>query len=311
MDLIDNQNQPPQERSEPFPGTLYIVGTPIGNLGDLSQRAKSILKNVSLIACEDTRRSGQLMKVIGSKVPLLSYHKHNLKSRQSQLLKILERNNSVALISDAGLPGINDPGEELVKSARENHHEVICIPGPCAATTALVISGLPTERFCYEGFLPKKKAERIERIKNISEEQRTTIIYESPHQLLKLLKELSTYCGKERPIRISRELTKRYEESIGRTIEDAITHFCINNPKGEFTIVLGGKKETKHQKIISESEALLKLNRLINKGEKSNIAAKKISEETGFDRKWLYSKLHKKLDKKTFPHKANLDKNFE
>ena len=139
MNLIDD-HQPQQERLEPCPGTLYLVGTPIGNLGDLSERAKSILKDVSLIACEDTRRSGQLLKKIESKVPLISYHKHNLKSRQSQLLEILENKGSIALISDAGLPGINDPGEELVKAVRENSYEVICIPGPCAATTALVLS---------------------------------------------------------------------------------------------------------------------------------------------------------------------------
>ena len=296
MNLIDDYHTQ-QDRSEPCPGTLYIVGTPIGNFSDLSPRAKSILKMVSLIACEDTRRSGQLMKIIKSKTPLLSYHKHNYKSRQSHLLEILEKNGSIALISDAGLPGINDPGEELVKAVKENHHEVICIPGPCAATTALVISGLPSQRFCFEGFLPKKHGLRKERLKKISEEQRTTIIYESPHQLLKLLKDLSTFCGKERPIQIARELTKRYEESIGSTIQDAITHFESNNPKGEFTLVLGGKKEPNDKEKISESEVLSKLSTLINQGEKANVAAKKIAEETGYRKKWLYSKLNKKLDK--------------
>ena len=221
MDLIDN-HQPKKERLEPCPGTLYLVGTPIGNLSDLSPRAKSILKNVSLIACEDTRRSIQLLKRIESKVPLLSYHKHNFKSRQSQLLDILESEGNIALISDAGLPGINDPGEELVHAARLNGFEVICIPGPCAATTALVISGLPSERFCFEGFLPKKKSLRKKRLEDISQEHRTTVIYESPHQLIKLLEDLSISCGKERPILIARELTKRYEESIGNTIEEVL-----------------------------------------------------------------------------------------
>lgn len=295
MDLIDN-HQPQHERSEPCPGTLYIVGTPIGNLGDLSPRAKSILKNVSLIACEDTRRSGKLLKIIKSKVSLLSYHKHNFKSRQSQLLEILESNGSLALISDAGLPGINDPGQELVHAAKSNNYEVICVPGPCAAITALVISGLPTERFCFEGFLPKKQSLRNKRLQDISEEQRTTVIYESPHQLIKLLEDLSITCGKERPIQIARELTKRHEESIGKTIEDVTKYFMTNKPKGEFTIVLGGKNNQGAHKI-SESEALNKLNILINKGEKSNIAARKIAEETGYEKKWLYSKLHKKLDK--------------
>ncbi len=295
MDLI-NDHEPQQERLEPFPGTLYLVGTPIGNLGDLSARAKSILKDVSLIACEDTRRSGQLLKKIESKVPLISYHKHNLKSRQSQLLEILESNGSIALISDAGLPGINDPGEELVKAVKANNYEVICIPGPCAATTALVISGLPSQRFCFEGFLPKKKSIRKKRLEEISKENRTTVIYESPHQLIKLLEDLLMICGKERPIHISRELTKRYEESIGNTIKDALEYFITNQPRGEFTIVLGGYHNKKESKI-SESEALHKLNMLIKQGEKSNIAARKIAEETGYEKKWLYSKLHKKLDK--------------
>ncbi len=297
MDLIDD-HQLQHERLEPCPGTLYIVGTPIGNLSDLSPRAKSILRNVSLIACEDTRRSGQLMKIIKSKVPLLSYHKHNFKSRQSQLLETLERKGSLALISDAGLPGINDPGQELVHAAKSNNYEVICIPGPCAATTALVISGLPSERFCFEGFLPKKQSIRKKRLEDISQEQRTTIIYESPHQLIKLLEDLSIACGKERPIQIARELTKRYEESIGKTIEEVLKYFIANKPKGEFTIVLGGKKKNnKHKNKTSESEALDKLSRLINQGERSNIAARKIAEETGYEKKWLYSQLHKRLDK--------------
>ena len=296
MNLIDD-HQPQQERLEPCPGTLYLVGTPIGNLGDLSPRAKALLKNVSLIACEDTRRSGQLLKIIESNVPLISYHKHNLKSRQSQLLEILENKGSIALISDAGLPGINDPGEELVKAVRENSYEVICIPGPCAATTALVISGLPSQRFCFEGFLPKKQSIRKKRLEDIAQEKRTTIIYESPHQLIKLLEDLSISCGKERPIQIARELTKIHEESIGETIEEVLEYFIINRPRGEITIVLGGNNKNKQENKISESEALNKLNILIRQGEKSNIAARKVAEETGYTKKWLYSKLHKKLDK--------------
>jgi len=294
MDLIEDQ-QPQKERSEPCPGTLYLVGTPIGNLGDLSPRAKSILKNVSLIACEDTRRSGQLLKTIKSKVRLLSYHKHNLKRRQSQLLSILKSNGSIALISDAGLPGINDPGEELVNTARSNNYEVICVPGPCAATTALIISGFPSDRFCFEGFLPKKQGLRKKLLEDIAKEKRTTIIYESPHQLIKLLKELSIVCGIERPILIARELTKRYEESIGKTIGEALEYFINNNPKGEFTIVLGGNN--KEERKIKESEALCKLNNLIKQGERSSNAAQKVAEETGYNKKWLYSKLHKELDK--------------
>jgi len=296
MDLIDNCKFQ-QTRAEPCPGTLYIVGTPIGNLGDLSPRAKSVLKEVSLIACEDTRRSGQLLKIIESKVPLISYHKHNIKSRLSQLLEVLENNESIALISDAGLPGINDPGAELVQAAKSNHHEVICIPGPCAAITALVISGLDSQRFCFEGFLPKKKSKRAKRLKDISEEERTTIIYESPHQLINLLEDLSILCGKERPIQIARELTKRYEETIGNTIKDTIEYFKSNSPKGEFTLVIAGKKKDSHIERASESEVLNRLNELITNGEKANAAARIVANETGYKKKWLYSQLHKKLDR--------------
>ena len=292
---MNRQHQ--NERLEPYPGTLYLVGTPIGNLGDLSPRAKSILKNVSLIACEDTRRSGHLLKTIESKVPLLSYHKHNFKSRESQILEVLERKGSIALITDAGLPGINDPGEELVNAAKSKSFEVICIPGPCAAITALVISGLPCQRFCFEGFLPKKQSIRKKRLEDISHETRTTIIYESPHQLIKLLEDLSNLCGKERPIHISRELTKRYEESIGNNIEEVLEYFINKQPKGEFTIILGGNNSNKKNNKESEAEALKKLNTLIKQGERANIAAKKVAEETGYEKKWLYSKLHKHLDK--------------
>tara|TARA_Y100001968_G_scaffold71642_1_gene62879 strand:- start:1450 stop:2331 length:882 start_codon:yes stop_codon:yes gene_type:complete len=283
-----------EQRLEPEPGTLYIVGTPIGNLNDLSPRAKRILKNVSLIACEDTRRSGQLLKVIESKVAMISYHKHNLKSRLNQILEILKENQSVALISDAGMPAISDPGQELVIAAKENKHQIICIPGPCAAITALAISGLESQRFCYEGFLPRKKSTRKKRLIDISKEERTTIIYESPHQLINLLKELSIYCGNERPIQISRELTKRYEESIGSTIEEVIEYFQDNLPKGEFTIVLGGNSQNKNK--ISESEALDKVKVLVNNGQRSKDAAQKISQETGYSKKWLYSKLHSKVE---------------
>ena len=295
MDLI-NDRQFQQERSEPCPRTLYLVGTPIGNLGDLSPRAKSILKNVSLIACEDTRRSGKLLKIIKSRVPCISYHKHNFKSRQSQLLDILESNGSLALVSDAGLPGISDPGQELVHAARSKRYEVICVPGPCAAITALIISGLPSERFCFEGFLPKKQSLRKKRLEDISQETRTTVIYESPHQLIKLLEDLSISCGKDRRIQISRELTKRFEESIGNTIEEVKNYFNSNKPKGEFTIVLGGNIK-KQKNLVSESEALNQLNILIKQGEKSNVAARKVAEATGYKKQWLYSKLHKNLDK--------------
>tara|TARA_B100000579_G_scaffold45520_1_gene31774 strand:- start:41278 stop:42171 length:894 start_codon:yes stop_codon:yes gene_type:complete len=288
MNLIE-VNEPKEAISEPLPGSLYLVGTPIGNLSDLSPRAKSILKNVSLVACEDTRRSGQLLKIINSKAPLLSYHRHNSKSRLPQILEILKKQGTIALISDAGLPGISDPGEELVRAAKVNNHKVICIPGPCAAITALIISGLPSQRFCFEGFLPKKKSIRKETIDRISKEKRTTIIYESPHQIVNLLELLSVSCGDNRPIHIGRELTKRYEESIGQTIKEAIEYFQKNPPKGEFTIVLGGNYEDNEDSAEIKLEAINKLKSLINEGQKTKEAARIVSEETGISKNWLYS----------------------
>ena len=293
MNLI-NVNKPIEDLSEPSPGSLYLVATPIGNLSDLSPRAQTILKNVSLVACEDTRRSGQLLKIINSKAPLLSYHKHNIKSRLPQILEILKKQGSIALISDAGLPGISDPGEELVRAARFKNFKVVCIPGPCAAITALVISGLPSQRFCFEGFLPKKQSLRKKIINRISQEERTTIIYESPYQIVNLLEQLSKSCGDNRPIQIGRELTKRYEESIGQTIKEAIEYFQTKPPRGEFTIVLGGNLKPKQDNAQSELEAINKLKSLISEGHKIKEAAKIIAEETGYSKNWLYSKYTKK-----------------
>ena len=286
-----------ESKHEPEPRTLYIVGTPIGNLGDLSPRAKTILKHVSLIACEDTRRSGQLLKIFELKTPTISYYQHNIKNRLPKILNILENEGSVALISDAGLPGISDPGEELVHAAKLNNYAVICIPGPCAAITALVISGLPSKRFCFEGFLPSKQSDRKDILKRISKEERTTIIYESPHQITKLLVDLCETCGERRPLQIARELTKRYEETIGSTIKEAIEYFKNNNPRGEFTLVLGGNLKNEDKKLISESDAINKVKDLLRNGKKSKEATQIISIETGYSKKFLYAKLHSKIEK--------------
>ena len=253
------------KRLEPSSGVLYVVGTPIGNLGDLSPRAISILQKVSAIACEDTRRSGHLLNKIGAKAPLLSFYQHNTKSRVPKLLKLLKEGQSLAIISDAGLPGISDPGEALVSAARTEGHDVICIPGPCAATTALVSSGLPSKRFCFEGFLPTKSTTRREVLGIISKETRTTVIYDAPHRLVRLLKELSDLCGKDRPLRVARELTKLHEQQVGTTIGDALDYFSKFRPLGECTIVLGGAKE-KSTPQLTKSELLSQMKGLIKFG---------------------------------------------
>ena len=278
------------ERLEPAPRVLYVVGTPIGNLGDLSPRAKSVLSKISIIACEDTRRSGQLLKRLGIHRPLISFHQHNTKSRIPKLLELLKKEQSIALISDAGLPGISDPGEELINEAKKKGYEVICIPGPCAATTALVSSGLPTKRFSFEGFLPLKSKERKKALELIEKETRTIIIYESPHRLIKLLKELADIFGEKHPLSVARELTKYHEETIGENIGSVLKHFLNNKPQGEFTLVIGGATEINQKN--EDLDLVKEMESLISDGASSNEAAKTIAQKTGKSKRYLYSLLH-------------------
>ncbi len=280
-----------RQRQEPAPGVLYVVGTPIGNLGDLSPRAKSLLKKVSAIACEDTRHSGQMLKQIGAQATLFSFHEHNTASRLPQLLEILKAGQSLALISDAGLPGISDPGEKLVSAVRDNGHDVICIPGPCAATTALVSSGLPCDRFCFEGFLPSKGKTRKKLLEIIANEPRTTVIYEAPHRLLKLLQELNELCGKNRPLKVARELTKIHEQQIGPTVGEALKYFSEKKPIGECTIVLGGAPAELNIQL-SSSKLLAEMKELIKAGASANEAARTLARKTGERKRALYALLH-------------------
>ncbi len=281
-----------RKRLEPAPGVLYIVGTPIGHLGDLSPRANHLLKNVSLIACEDTRRSAKLLNHFEIKVPLFSFHKHNTQKRIPQIIEMLKAGQSIALISDAGLPGISDPGEELVALAKKSDVEIICVPGPCAATTALVSSGLPSNRFCFEGFLPQKTKERKERIILISQDTRTTIIYEAPHKLNKLLAELIEVCGENRPLQVARELTKKHEQTVGTNIGEVLSYFKNNNPVGECTLVLGGaEKSLLNQYNIQELR--MEMFTLTKKGLGAKEITKQLALKTGLSKRFIYSLLHK------------------
>ena len=281
------------QRDEPASGCLYLVGTPIGHLGDLSPRAKAVLSGVTVIACENTRHSGQLLSTLQAKGRRLSFHQHNTRSRLSQLLQALSDGDSVAVISDAGLPGISDPGEELVAEARCAGFEVICIPGPCAATTALVSSGLPSGRFCFEGFLPVKGKERRQRLEQIATEPRTTVLYEAPHRLLTLLQSLAEHCGSERPLQVARELTKRHEQQVGPTIAAALEHFQTARPQGEFTLVLGGCPVSTPMEL-DKWELQERLQKLIKAGDSPRDAARQLALESGISRRRLYSLLHKK-----------------
>ena len=280
-------------RLEPSPGVLYLVGTPIGNLGDLSPRAKSLLKKVSTIACEDTRHSGQMLKHIGVQVPLLSFYEHNTEHRLPELLALLKDKQSLALISDAGLPGISDPGERLVSAAKRAGHDVICIPGPCAATTALVSSGLPCDRFCFEGFLPSKGKTRKKSLSILAKEKRTTVIYEAPHRLIHLLQELNQLCGENRPLQVARELTKLHEQQIGPTIGAALKYFLLHKPLGECTLVLGGAPEELEIQL-PRSELLARMKTLVENGKSANDAARELASTTGQPKRFLYNLLHEK-----------------
>ena len=279
------------QRDEPSGGSLYLVGTPIGHLGDLSPRARDLLKGVEVIACEDTRHSGQLLSSLGAGGRKLSFHQHNTRTRLPQLLDVLAEGQSLAVISDAGLPGISDPGEELVTAAHKAGHPVICIPGPCAATTALVSSGLPSGRFCFEGFLPAKGKERRARLEAISNESRTTVLYEAPHRLITLLEELQHHCGGGRPLQVARELTKRHEEQVGATVEQALQHFQHHPPQGECTVVLGGAQPAEPEEP-DDSDLLKQLQALQDAGATASDAARQLAQTTGLSRRRLYSLLH-------------------
>lgn len=221
-------------------GVLYIVATPIGNLEDITLRAVRTLKETDLIACEDTRTTSVLLNHFGIRKPLISYFEHNELRRIPELIEKLKSGLSVAVVSDAGTPTISDPAFKLVRAAREAGLTVTGIPGPNAAVIALSVSGLPTDRFVFEGFLPLKKGRRT-RWLSLSEENRTIILYESPHRLLKTLREAGTYLG-PRPIAIARELTKKFEEILRGTPDELIRHFTNKPPKGEFVILIAGKK---------------------------------------------------------------------
>jgi 16S rRNA (cytidine1402-2'-O)-methyltransferase len=285
--------------AEPAAGVLYLVGTPIGNTGDLSPRARQVLSGVDRIACEDTRHSGLLLHKLGLRsgdqpARLVSFHEHNQTARIPELLQALAQGEAIAVISDAGLPGISDPGEALVAAARAEGRTVICVPGPCAVTTALVSSGLPSGRFCFEGFLPPKSNQRRARLQELASEPRTLVLFEAPHRLLQLLEDLLTELG-DRPIAVTRELTKRHEEQVGPSVEAALAHFREHPPQGEFTIVLGGASEPTTQ---PQSEADLRdaLQNLVASGLSRSDAARQLAQQTGMARRELYALLHSPED---------------
>lgn len=227
-------------------GKLYIVPTPVGNLGDMTPRAIEILKKVSQIYAEDTRTSSVVLRHFGITTPCASHHKFNEHATASPIIDRIESGEDIALISDAGTPGISDPGFMLSRECRRRDIPVETLPGATAFVPALVNSGLPTDRFCFEGFLPTKKG-RMTRLEKIAQNDCTTIIYESPTRLLKTLSQLGEACGQDRPASVSREISKMYDTTCRGTIGELIKFFTENNPKGEIVVIIGGKDDDREK----------------------------------------------------------------
>ena len=284
---MNNNSLPSYRKEEPENGILYIVGTPIGNLNDISQRALNILKNVSLVACEDTRQTRKIMSKFNISNKLISFNKHNSESKIPKIIKDLKEGKSIAIVSDAGMPGICDPGEDIARSIKSEGINLICVPGACAALTALVSSGLPSSSFVFEGFLPKKQIDREKILLEISKNQKTTIIYESPKRLKKLLMELFEYCGGNREIMVARELTKKFEEHVGNNINEVIEFFKDKDIIGEITIVVKGiqKKDLIHDKLIIKKD----LHNLMNLGLSLSAASKYLAKKNGLKKSEIYN----------------------
>ncbi len=268
-------------------GALYLVGTPIGNLGDFSPRAIEILQQVDFIAAEDTRVSLKLLNHFEIKKPLVSYYEHNKVYSGEKILSRLLAGESCALVTDAGMPAISDPGEDIVRSCAELGIDVFVVPGPSAVVSALAVSGLPTGRWCFEGFLSTNKKSRMDHLESLQQETRTMVFYEAPHKLMRTLEDLFTYFG-DRPIAIVREITKLHEETLRTTIGQAIAHFTEKPPKGEFVLVVAGAPEQEPVEITAQ-QALELVARYRSEGKSLKEACKLAAKDSGFGKNELYT----------------------
>ena len=267
-------------------GKLYLVATPIGNLGDLSPRAAETLAAADFVAAEDTRVSLKLLNHFNIKKPLVSYHEHNQAISGPAILNRLLSGETCALVTDAGTPAVSDPGEGLVALCAENGVEVLAIPGCCAAVSALAVSGLPTGRFVFEGFLPANRGERRERLVELAGEERTMILYEAPHRLRATLADLAEAFG-ERRVTLCRELTKLHEETRRTTLSEALARYTENDPKGEFVLVLAGRERPAERAVTLEEGVDMVLSRR-EKGERMKDAVRQVASDTGLGRNELY-----------------------
>lgn len=269
-------------------GILYLVPTPIGNLGDISLRARQTLENADFIAAEDTRVSLKLLNHLEIKKPLVSYYEHNKTFKGGRIVERILAGETCALVSDAGSPAISDPGEDLVKECAAAGITVCAIPGPCAAITALSISGQSTGRFCFEGFLSMSKKSRREHLSSLRAEKRTMIFYEAPHKLMNTLEDMVEVFGAERPVSFCRELTKLHEEVIRTTLGEAIVHFTETSPKGEFVLVVAGAPE-EAKEIPTATDAAGRVNALISQGLSRKDAIKQTAQELGLPKNAVYA----------------------
>jgi len=268
-------------------GILYIVGTPIGNLEDITLRALRILREVNLIACEDTRRTRKLLSRYNIHIPLTSYFEHNKITKADFLIRRLKEGKNIALVSDAGMPGISDPGYFIIQKVLKENISIIPIPGPTALISSLVISGLPTDSFIFEGFLPSKKKARCDKLKELSFEKRTIIFYEAPHRLLVTLKDIMEILG-DREVSLTRELTKKFEETFRGRVSKAIEKFI--HPKGEFTIILKGAQEKEILKERWQNLSILDHLKLVMKEENlsKKEAIKRVAQLRSISKKEVY-----------------------
>lgn len=269
-------------------GTLYLVATPIGNLGDLSPRAVEILSAVDFIAAEDTRVSLKLLNHFGVKKPLVSYHEHNHVTAGQSILARLLAGESCALVTDAGTPAVSDPGEPLVRLCAEHGVTVLSVPGCCAAVSALAVSGLPTGRFTFEGFLSVAKKSRREHLESLRDERRTMIFHEAPHKLRATLADLAETFGPDRRIALCRELTKLHEETRRCTLREAVDYYAENTPRGEYVLVVAGARPAEAPAVTLEEGAAQVL-ALVESGARLRDAAKEVAEHTGLGKNELYA----------------------
>ncbi len=273
-------------------GKLYLVPTPIGNLGDISRRAADTLAEADFIAAEDTRVTVKLLNHLELKKPMVIYHRHNRETAGPAILRRLEAGETCALVTDAGTPAISDPGEDLVALCAAHGVTVEAIPGPCALTVALSVSGLPTGRFTFEGFLPLNKKNRRAQLDALAGEERTMIFYEAPHKLRATLDDLAAVFGPDRPMAVCRELTKLHEEVLRLPIGEAAEHFAAQEPRGEFVLVVGGRPPKAEEG--DEDAALARAEQLRREGLPLKEAATRAAEEFGVRKRLLYNRITEK-----------------